>query len=268
MRMTDSKPDDLQSLHSRWFIFVIDNKVCIVKDWHENNQIRLDRHKKSKYLDDPKYTEIYWIIMQDKIKDIELYKKVLWWEQPNGNQMVPQVRLGKDRKDNKKEKNISPKKTFAPAIAVEWKSTIQDKEKKFDEFRLLYPNKKWKANARVLRMKIQWVDLDMIINACKIYAIETKWQETQYIKHWSTRLSQQCWEDYESIDREAMKREMENTRHEDTEDEPLTAHWKNMKPKYEIFGEWRYDIRMEDKQEVKNKKKEERRLSHNLAWWW
>lgn len=263
MRMTDSKPDDLQSLHSRWFIFVIDNKVCIVKDWHENNQIRLDRHKKSKYLDDPKYMEIYSIVMQDKIKDIELYKRVLWWWQPNGNQMVPQVRLGKDRIDNKNTsislETDKPKKE---------NNTIKNIDAKFEEFRNIYPNKKWKANARILWAKIKWVDYDVIINACKLFAIENKWQDIKYIKHWNTWLSQQCWEDYKTIDREALKREMYNTWHEDTEDEPNTAHWKNMKDKYMLFWENWYDIRMEDKQEVKHTKKQERLLAHNQPTQW
>lgn len=96
MRMTDSKPDDLQSLHSRNFIFLVDNKVCIVKDWHENNQLRLDRYKKSAYLDNPKYAEIYNTVMEDKIKTLEIYKKKLIGL-PNGNQMATQDRLGKDR---------------------------------------------------------------------------------------------------------------------------------------------------------------------------
>jgi hypothetical protein len=97
MRMTDSKPDDLQSLHARGFIYVADNKICIVKDWHENNQLRVDRYKQSKYLEDPKYKELYMTIMEDKIKEISLYSGLLGSGKPNGNQMVTQERIGKDR---------------------------------------------------------------------------------------------------------------------------------------------------------------------------
>lgn len=99
MRMTDSKPDDLRSLHEKGFLFVIDSKVCIIKDWHENNQLRLDRYKKSTYLLDPKFEELYSIIMVEKIKEIDQYKPLLEKWQPNGNQMAPQVRLGEDSKD-------------------------------------------------------------------------------------------------------------------------------------------------------------------------
>jgi hypothetical protein len=103
MRMTESKPDDLQALHARGLVYVVDNKICVVKDWHENNQIRLDRYKQSVYLSDPKYVELYKSIMEEKIKNIAVYKGLLG--KPNGNQRLTQVRLGevrigKDRKEN------------------------------------------------------------------------------------------------------------------------------------------------------------------------
>ena len=103
MRMTDSKPDDLRALHEKGFIFVVDTKICIVKDWHENNQIRLDRYKASKYFDDPNIKQIYASIMEEKIKEIDIYKDLLATGLPNGNQMAPQDRVGKGRvgKDNK-----------------------------------------------------------------------------------------------------------------------------------------------------------------------
>ena len=95
MRMTDSKPDDLKSLHEKGLVFVIDSKVCIVKDWHENNQIRLDRYKSSKYFEDPDIKQIYFTVMDEKVKEISHYKEMLNGWQPNGNQMAPQYRLGK-----------------------------------------------------------------------------------------------------------------------------------------------------------------------------
>lgn len=96
MRMTDSKPDDLRSLHEKGFLFVLDSKVCIIKDWHENNQLRLDRYKKSPYLADPKFEEIYTVVMNEKIREISQYKPMLEKWQPNGNQMAPQDSIGED----------------------------------------------------------------------------------------------------------------------------------------------------------------------------
>lgn len=114
MRMTDSKPDDLKSLHERGFVFVADTKVCIIKDWHENNQLRTDRYKPSKYLEDPKYVELYRSIMEDKIKEISVYSSLLMGGKPDGNQMEPQDRLGKVRIGKERIERVASKVSFEP----------------------------------------------------------------------------------------------------------------------------------------------------------
>ena len=99
MRMTESKPDDLKILHSKGFIYVIDDKVCIVKGWHENNQIRADRYKRSKYLEDKKMKEIYIMLMNDKIEKLSVYKNITTKKEvgkPLVAKMEPQVKIGKD----------------------------------------------------------------------------------------------------------------------------------------------------------------------------
>lgn len=92
VRMTESKPDDLSLLHQRGFIFLVDSKVCIVKDWHTNNDIRVDRYSRSKYLDKPQYADVYGIIMEDKVKHLGRYKAMLPSGSTDGS---TQVRLGK-----------------------------------------------------------------------------------------------------------------------------------------------------------------------------
>lgn len=98
MRMTESKPDDLKSLHDKGFIYVVDSKVCIVKDWHENNQLRGDRYKASKYFDNDRIAEIYAIVMKEKIAKISQYKGLLEKWQPKVAKMAPQYRIGKSSK--------------------------------------------------------------------------------------------------------------------------------------------------------------------------
>lgn len=100
MRMTDSKPDDLKSLSEKGLIYVVDSKICIVKDWHDNNQIRLDRYKASKYFDDPNLRRIYFEVMNEKVKEISHYKDLLVGL-PNGNQMATQYSIGKVSKGKK-----------------------------------------------------------------------------------------------------------------------------------------------------------------------
>lgn len=107
VRMTESKPDDLRSLHERGLIYIIDSRVCIVKDWHTNNDIRVDRYTRSKHLDDSNYSETYMIIMKEKIKHLSKYK--LNNKNPGITSGITsgitQVRIGKDRLD----KNIYTK---------------------------------------------------------------------------------------------------------------------------------------------------------------
>jgi hypothetical protein len=107
VRMTESKPDDIQSLHSRGFIYIIDSKVCIVKDWHTNNYIQSDRYQQSKYLNDLKYGEIYKTIMAEKIANIEKYKPRI----QNVSKVDTQVRLGKVRKEEEKISSFKKYKT-------------------------------------------------------------------------------------------------------------------------------------------------------------
>lgn len=134
MRMTESKPDDLNALHARGFIYAIDGKVAIVKHWHENNQIRADRYTRSKYFDDQQYREIYLSIMHDKIKELGVYRDVISGNQvatkrqPAVAKTASQYRLGKDRLVNT---NTNTSQAVANAPDVEknevylyWENTI------------------------------------------------------------------------------------------------------------------------------------------------
>lgn len=96
MRMTESKPDDLSVLHAKGFVYVIDNKILIIKDWHENNLIRQDRYEKSRYLVDKRIEEIY-----NEIMPKQLGKGMV-------NQRLTEDRLGKD--SIVKDKDFSSKK--------------------------------------------------------------------------------------------------------------------------------------------------------------
>jgi hypothetical protein len=175
MRMTESKPDDLQSLHQKGFIFVMDNKVCIVKDWHENNQLRADRYQQSKYLDDKKYRELYMVSMEDKIKDIPIYNKLISEWQPNGNQRLPQDRIGKVRIGEVNTHSVSEKKDF-------------------ELFWNLYPRKLEKKKS-----KIKWDKLDcdtqnkILVDIPKRIS-GRKWSEG-YIENPTTYLNGERWND-------------------------------------------------------------------------
>lgn len=96
MRMTESKPDDLRALHERNLIYVVDNKVAIVKNWHENNYIQNDRYTPSKYLTDQKFIELYKMVMSEKTLALDRYKGLD--TKCIQNASSGKVRLGKVRK--------------------------------------------------------------------------------------------------------------------------------------------------------------------------
>jgi hypothetical protein len=98
MRMTESKPDDLKILQAKGFVNVFDDKVLVVLDWKENNFIRSDRYKPSKYL------EIY----KTELLNISKNKERLSSGIPNDDQRDTQVRLGKDRLEYNNSEPSSP----------------------------------------------------------------------------------------------------------------------------------------------------------------
>lgn len=133
---------------------------------------------------------------------------------------------------------------------------------KFEEFRKIYPNKQGKAKARIYWSKIDPILYDRIIYAVRMYKSEKR--EIKYYKHADARLFQQSWEDYTEVTRADLKAEMDATW---TRAERPWKYWLNLKPKYEaMYGDDWYDIRLEDKWEIKRKRealRREHRLSHN-----
>jgi hypothetical protein len=94
MRMTESKPDDLKILQAKGFVHVFDERVLVIRDWHENNYLRSDRYNQSKYL------EMY-------KSEIESLNECLPVGVPDVNQWDTQIRLDKIRLD---KNSISIKK--------------------------------------------------------------------------------------------------------------------------------------------------------------
>lgn len=88
MRLIGVSEDDLKVLLSKRFLLTFETGVVVVKHWLIHNLIRKDRYKETKYIEEKATL---------KIKENGSYTELLLKWQPNGNQMAPQVRLGKDR---------------------------------------------------------------------------------------------------------------------------------------------------------------------------
>lgn len=81
MRMIGCSDDDLKVLLAKRFVLAFESGVIVLKHWLIHNSIRKDRYHETRYLDEKKTLFI---------KENNAYSNV--W-QPNGNQMVPEVKL-------------------------------------------------------------------------------------------------------------------------------------------------------------------------------
>lgn len=85
MRMIGANDDDYKILILKRFVISFDSGVCVIKHWLIHNLIRGDRYNETTYLDEKKTLNI---------KENKVYTENVI---PNGNQMAPQVRIGKAR---------------------------------------------------------------------------------------------------------------------------------------------------------------------------
>lgn len=102
-RMTGASEDDLRVLISKRFVLTFENGVIVIKHWRMHNLLRKDRYKPTQYQeqlaeielkDNGSYTE-----KRPEPLKIEDSTNVATIWQPDGNQLAPQDRIGKDRID-------------------------------------------------------------------------------------------------------------------------------------------------------------------------
>jgi hypothetical protein len=163
IQLVGASPDDFKILCAKEYIIPFDSGVVVIKDWRVHNLIRHDRYTETEYKNEKKSLEVVG------------NKYVI----PNGNQMAPQVRLGKVRlgKDNKivKEKKSCVKKT------QENDPTFGIIRKWFEENNSEYyhgPKHAVAINKIIDRFK----DVEKIIKVCekyktRIYSSEKYWRE-------------------------------------------------------------------------------------------
>ena len=97
MRMLNIGDDDYKILVAKRFVLIFDSGVLVIKHWLMHNAIRMDRFNETAYQKEKK---------QITTKGNKAYTEC----QPNGNQLVPQVKLSKVKlsKDKKDENKFSP----------------------------------------------------------------------------------------------------------------------------------------------------------------
>jgi len=99
MKMLGNNEDDIRILITKKFIIAFDSGVIVIKHWRIHNLIRQDRYTPTQYTKEKEM-----LITDEKTKKYSLNKGqtplCIPNDIPNGNQMVPQVRLGKVRLGN------------------------------------------------------------------------------------------------------------------------------------------------------------------------
>ena len=179
MRMVGASQDDLGILIMRKFILPFDNGVVVIKHWYIHNYIRQDRYKETTYSEQKERLEFdennaYRFKGEDPVDQVTTNG------QPNGNQWLTQVRLGKDRLEEREYKEKE-------------KQLLTD----FEEAWQAYPRKEGKMNAKrdYLKARNEGVTREEILEGIQRYKTATAKTEPQYILHGSTWFHQRRWTD-------------------------------------------------------------------------
>lgn len=93
-RMIGASEDDLKLLVAKRFILAFENGVIVIKHWRMHNAIRKDRYTPTQYQE-----QMSMLMIKDNKSYTEINhdNHLATTRQPLGNQVQPQVRLGKDR---------------------------------------------------------------------------------------------------------------------------------------------------------------------------
>jgi hypothetical protein len=112
LRLIGGQDDDLKILFAKRFLLNFESGVVVIKHWLVHNTIRMDRFNQTTYQDEKSS-----IIT----KDNRVYSE---W-QPLGNQMVPQVKLSKDKLS---KVNLSELGEKTPTPAQEAREFFKNKD--------------------------------------------------------------------------------------------------------------------------------------------
>lgn len=110
MRMIGSSKDDMKILLSKRFIIPFESGVCVIKHWKIHNLIRADRYSETIYKEEKSRLKED----QNKAYIPDVIPDVI----PDGNQMEPQVRLGKVSIGKVSKGNINKPKKEKGEFAV------------------------------------------------------------------------------------------------------------------------------------------------------
>lgn len=194
VRMIGASEDSLGLLVIKNFIKPLnDEMVYFVVDFHEQNTIRKDRYKPSKYKP----------LINSKLNDNQM--TTTW--QPNDNQMTAQDKLSKDKlskdklsKDNTPEINVP---TLDQIESISESEALRNIElnKKFKVYSDTYPKKTKKIEAREFFNRLSDDEIEKVIigaqNVLKLSKTMSS-EEYKYLKNQATFISDSEYLDYQA----------------------------------------------------------------------
>lgn len=99
-RMIGASDDDLKLLVAKRFILAFNNGIIVIKHWRMHNLLRKDRYNPTQYQEEMQSIELKdngsYTEKDMKLLEIKDSENVATNWQPNGNQMAPQDRIGKE----------------------------------------------------------------------------------------------------------------------------------------------------------------------------
>ena len=181
-RMIGASEDDLKLLIAKRFVLAFENGIIVIKHWRMHNLIRKDRYNPTQYQEQ---------LLLLRQKDNGSYTEILdgnhlatTW-QPNGNQMAPQVRLGKDSIG----KYSIDKDSMADSDESEKPAKEKNKKNKYGEYEnVLLTDEEFQ------KLQNEYPDyLDRIENLSSYMASTGKAYKSHYatIKNWAKKDKEQ-----------------------------------------------------------------------------
>jgi hypothetical protein len=144
LKMVGCSEDDYKILMAKQYIIPFESGICVIKHWLVHNLIRSDRYIETEY-------ELEKSMLVESNNKYELTDiNVI----PNGNQMEPQVRLGKDSIGEDNNSGTSPQKnTFKPPTLEEVQAYCKERNNKVDAERWMnhYTSNGWKVGKNSMK---------------------------------------------------------------------------------------------------------------------
>lgn len=117
-RSIGATDDDARILITKNFIIPFESGVMVIKHWRMHNQLRKDRYHPTDY-----YEEKCRLYLKSDgaytLDETQGQKLVATTWQPNGNQMAPEYRIGKDSEEERKKENKENKDIISSSMGAD-----------------------------------------------------------------------------------------------------------------------------------------------------